>query len=254
MIRKLFAAAAFVALGTGSVLAADMAPHYAKAPMVEPVWTWTGFYLGGNVGAGVGKNDWGDLSTVFGAPVVSPGVPGGNGTTMGALGGIQAGYNYQAGWVVVGVQGDLDWTGITGHISGKPGNFDGDQKISTSWLSTITGRVGGVVGQNTLVYVKGGGAWTRFKYNINVFDGLTLLGTYPTVSDGRFGWTFGFGTEYHFDQHWSGFVEADYMDFGTKTISFPQGAGLSPLAVIPFTSSINQRLLLVKAGLNYKLY
>jgi outer membrane immunogenic protein len=248
MIKKLLAAAALVALGSTSVLAADL-PMKAAAPVPAPIWTWTGFYFGGHVGFGVGQNNWGNLSTVAG-DTTDPGASGGNGTTMGPLVGLQAGYNWQAGWVVFGVQADGSWTDIKGHTNGHPGDLNGDQAVKTSWLASITGRIGGVVHQDTLVYVKGGVAWTKYKYDISVNDFGTFEGIYPTVGDTRVGWTIGVGTEYHFDRNWSGFIEANYYDFGTKTIGFAQGSPVT-FGDGPFFADINQRIITVKGGVNY---
>jgi outer membrane immunogenic protein len=249
MIKKLLAAAALVALGSTSVLAADLAPRYSKAPPpVEAVWSWTGFYFGGHVGFGVGQNNWGNLSDVADAPA-DPGASGGNGTTMGPLVGLQAGYNWQAGWAVFGIQADGSWTDIKGHTNGHPGDFNGDQTVKTSWLASVTARVGGIVHQDTLVYVKGGAAWTKYKYDISVNDFGTFEGIYPTVGETRVGWTIGLGTEYHFDRNWSGFIEANYYDFGNKRIGFPQGTGTTDTP--PFFSDINQRIITIKGGVNY---
>ncbi len=244
-MKKLLLLGVMAFTGASSAFAADLTPAYKAppAPMPQP-WSWTGFYFGGHVGAGIGQNDWGNLSTVADS-TAAPGIPGGNGTIMGALGGLQAGYNYQVGWAVFGVEGDWSWSGLKGHTNGHPADLVGDQAVDNPWIATVTGRVGGLVGQNTLVYLKGGGAWARLNYNINAFSDATFEGAYPQVSDNRFGWTFGFGTEYHFDQHWSALIEADYLDFGTKTISFPQGNSSYAPYTAPFTANISQMILAV---------
>jgi outer membrane immunogenic protein len=222
---------------------------YASAP--PTYFSWTGFYVGGNIGGGLGQNNFGNLSTVAGGP--SSGVPGGNGTISGILGGIQGGYNYQMGWAVVGIEGEFDWSGLSGHTIGHPGDAVGDQMVQNTWLASVTGRVGGIVGENTLVYLKGGPAWANFKYNVSVTFFGTPEGSYPEISDTRFGWTLGFGTEYHFDRNWSAKIEYDYYNFGTKTVAFPQGTPNTGFNV-PFTSDISQDIHTVKIGANYKFY
>src|SRR5690348_10241423 len=96
---------AFVALAatTAPAAAADLArraPYYpAPAPVYAPVFNWTGFYIGINGGGGFGSSNWDST----GSRNVSGGLIGGT-----------VGYNYQFGQVVVGIEGDIDWSGIDG--------------------------------------------------------------------------------------------------------------------------------------------
>src|SRR5215204_5184755 len=98
-MKRALAAVAALMMTTAVASAADMA---VKArPMVAPpvIWSWTGFYFGGHVGAGWGETE----STITGivAPVVAPFViPLSQTSSSGFLGGVQAGYNWQAGPVV----------------------------------------------------------------------------------------------------------------------------------------------------------
>src|SRR3954470_14074315 len=89
--------AGFVAVSAGQ--AADLPPRPAPAPVVvAPLFTWTGFYIGGNIGGG-----WftGSIDSDFGSTWK---------TSNGAfIGGGQLGFNYQAGAFVFGVEGDFDW-------------------------------------------------------------------------------------------------------------------------------------------------
>src|SRR5271165_3799713 len=101
--RLLLASVAAVALLGGSANAADLArpaPIYAPAPVLVPLFTWTGCYVGGNVGGIWAHNDWND--TIVG--------DFGTNTGSGAIGGVQGGCNYQFGAWVWGIQGDYDWT------------------------------------------------------------------------------------------------------------------------------------------------
>lgn len=102
-----------------SASAANMALKAAPvaAPVVAP--TWTGFYIGGNIGAGWAKDD----TTVSGTfPGALPAPLGGataslpltSQTMSGFIGGLQGGYNYQWGAVVLGVEADGDWGDING--------------------------------------------------------------------------------------------------------------------------------------------
>src|SRR5579864_8842916 len=90
-----------------AVVAADMpvkAPIY-KAPVLAPVYNWTGFYLGGHIGGA-----WSDIALTDNNLNGVSWNPGGT----GFVGGAQAGYNLQAGNLLFGVEGDFDWTTFTG--------------------------------------------------------------------------------------------------------------------------------------------
>ncbi len=241
MIKKILTGGAILsALITGSALAADMA---VKAPMYAPApaYSWTGFYVGAHVGG-----SWGTTDAALDPGLFGPfSIPLGSGTTNGLLGGGQIGYNYQVGGFVLGVQGDI--AAIDNKGSVHPIFFFGPASLASAksnWLATVTGRVGGVVLDKILVYVKGGGAWLNRDYS------LTDPGFPISVSQNntRFGWTLGLGTEYAFNRNWTGFVEYDYLDFGNKSIAFT-----NPF-VAPVPVTIGDRLHVVKAGVNYKFF
>jgi outer membrane immunogenic protein len=103
--------------GLHLALAADMAVMPLKAPVpIAATFSWTGFYLGGNVGAGFGTTETSvnvgpALTAVTGTPVTAT-APLVSETFNGFVGGIQAGYNWQAGVFVLGVEGDLDAAGL----------------------------------------------------------------------------------------------------------------------------------------------
>src|SRR5436305_9061199 len=113
---KALATATFAAMvAVPAASAADMAPRYTKAPpaMVE-VWNWTGFYIGGNAGYSWGRSntDVSFFNTATGAPIVLP--PGSITSRSfdmnGGIAGGQAGYNWQTGNYVLGVEADIQWS------------------------------------------------------------------------------------------------------------------------------------------------
>jgi outer membrane immunogenic protein len=231
MRNLLLAGVAFAAIvASSSVMAADlgMQPVYkaAPAPVVLPA-NWTGFYVGAHLGGAWGTKDLTD--PFVGKSLASAGV-------NGFLGGGQIGYNYQIGWVVLGVEGDVSAADITGTA---PFIFGGSDSFSskTDWLATVTGRIGGTV-DHALLYVKGGAAWAHDKYCINVPECISGTET-------RTGWVFGGGIEYAITHNWSGKVEYNYMDFGTKSVDFCEGGSCDPL-------DVRQRIHAVKVGVNYK--
>jgi outer membrane immunogenic protein len=221
----------------GAAVAADLpARVYTKAPPpAAVVYNWTGCYIGGNGGGIWSRNNW-SLPDMGGLPVSSHDV-------NSWLGGIQGGCNYQfSGNWVVGIQADYDWADGTGsgpHATG--GGILTDQS-HISGLGSVTGRVG-YAWDRLLGYVKGGGAWERDNY----LQFTTATGApFSTSSETRNGWTVGVGGEYAFTQNVTGFVEYDYYDFGTNTLTFTTVLGTLPHVSIRETQSV------VKAGLNWK--
>src|SRR5271165_115044 len=113
MKKILISAIALVAGGTAAFAADLPARTYSKAPAVvaEPVYNWTGFYIGVNGGAAFGTGNNGQAVTSSGAYDPGPFFPGKSLT--GGLAGAHAGYNWQVAptWVL-GVEGDFDWTNL----------------------------------------------------------------------------------------------------------------------------------------------
>jgi outer membrane immunogenic protein len=116
MSKTLIAFAATAALVHSPALAADMA-YPAPVSPPPPVWSWTGFYIGVDGGYGLNEDTGGSVC-------VNPkGVVSGTGCTLpsgpvtapaGGLFGGEAGYNLQRGRIVVGIETDLQWSGIAG--------------------------------------------------------------------------------------------------------------------------------------------
>src|SRR5262249_14179764 len=110
MRRFVFAAAALLALGD-TASTADLSLPY-KAPIEPPVGAgWSGFYLGLNVGGGVG-NGRSDFAIVGGPAFASV-----NNFLSGAIGGAQLGFNWQTGMTVVGLETDFQAANVKGGIS-----------------------------------------------------------------------------------------------------------------------------------------
>jgi outer membrane immunogenic protein len=189
-MNKLMLAGAALLTLAGSAMAADMAPVY-KAPIYKapppPVWSWDGFYIGGNVG--YSWANWDSNSTV-GSNFPTGGTAFTNTASPkvdGWLAGVQAGRNWQVApqWVV-GVEGDFQWTGErasdpggfstsfptgigTGACDAHPictatvtGATTNDWKLP--WFATLRGRLGLVADQTWLFYGTGGLAFGAMSY------------------------------------------------------------------------------------------
>jgi len=198
-------------------LAADMAvkaPLY-KAPL--PVaYSWTGFYLGGNVGVDwqrasfdsnlIGCNIAGCASGLphigFDPAIAAAGT--GSNTKAGFTGGIQAGYNWQINSLVLGIEADINALSgkpaiaAAGAVSVNTGTFTLANSANASWLATVRGRVG-FAADRVLIYATGGVAFANIKFSQSFSDicctSRTPLTTFET-SSWKTGYAVGWGLEY----------------------------------------------------------
>jgi outer membrane immunogenic protein len=225
----LLAAVVFHATTAG---AADLPKPFPVAPVASApaaIYAWTGFYIGGHVGAGVSRSSWSDPLT------------GGNDTfssAAGFLGGGQVGANYQWNRVLVlGVEADFNWAGVKGSGTDSLGDA---LSADTRWTSTVAGRVGAAF-DRLLVYGKGGAAFARDR---NSFT--DLAGNSASRAFNRAGWTAGVGLEYGITRNWSAKIEYDYLSFGAQPLS------LSTVTPTTFASSAGLNIQEVKAGINFR--
>lgn len=160
------AAAAIFLATTAAGSAADLAVKAPSYISPAPVWSWSGFYIGAHAGAGWGTTESTlDSISVVGTPAVVLGLPVAQNSRSGFLGGRQVGYNYQSGWAVFRLQGDiagLDVKGTTPCLTVL------SCTAKSHWLATATGRFGGVVADKTLIYIKGGAAWLNTTHTLTV--------------------------------------------------------------------------------------
>jgi outer membrane immunogenic protein len=235
MKKMLLAGTALLTVVSSSAMAADMrpapAPVYTKAPMMAPLFTWTGCYVGGNAGGLWAKKDLTNAMQF-------PGVAEGSIDISSWLAGAQVGCNYQVSTWVFGIQGDYDWTNASATASDRLFLGVTDQ-VNIKSVASVTGRVG-YAWDRFLFYVKGGGAWEADNYR-----GSNAAGFVSTASETRTGWTFGGGGEYAFTDWLTGFVEYDYYDFGTKSNTL---VGTLPTTAV----NIKETKSVAKAGINFK--
>jgi outer membrane immunogenic protein len=265
-MKKIIAIAVAV-LGSGSIAsAADLAVKAPPMTAPVPVFSWTGFYIGANVGGAWGTKEWTGTSEQLdaAAPVLLNNDVVGTHTVNGFLGGGQIGYNYQAGWTVFGLEAQGDWSNLTGKgpcfTEVAPGaTFDVSNRCSANvrGLATFAARFG-VTWDHTMVFVKGGGAWANDRFSLHSSSNSNFppstVWNYGDITDNRWGGMVGLGIEQAFGPNWSAKVEYDFMDFGTKNYTFI-GSQVTPLGVstpVRFSSDISQTIHLVKVGLNYR--
>ena len=213
-----------------SAVAADLparGPVY-KAPAALPAFSWTGCYVGGNVGGLWLNGDWTD----------STGASGGSHTASGVTAGGQVGCNYQTGPWGFGVEGMFNWADASGDHTTPAGV---GLHTGTNWLANVTGRVGYAVFDRNLLYVKGGGAWIDESHTATAAGVLFDAG-----SKTRSGWTVGAGWEYAFAPNWSAKIEYNYMDFGNNSSSFCSAGGVCTALNVKETAH------LALFGVNYR--
>jgi outer membrane immunogenic protein len=210
----------------GTANAGHLPPTHG-APMAANPVNWTGLYGGGSIG--FGKANWTDVSSSSGPSFVNH-YPSASDT--GFLGGLQAGYNYQMGNWVVGVEGAWTWTDL------KPTSVDGVLSAKIRWIASVTGRVG-VSLERWLPYVGGGAAWAPEKV-----DALGL----NEASGNQSGWTVLAGVEYAFDPRWSARIQYNHYDFGSARASVYNSA--TPPVPVNFDGKLS--IDAVEIGLNYR--
>ena len=274
-MRKLLLATAAAVLLSTPTLAADLAPVEAEpmAPAYLP-FSWTGFYVGGNVGYawGAGETD----AHGFDGPEGFYDDPGylnlnslngddGNGFTAGA----QAGYNWQMGMFVVGVEGDINWADLD---SDNDVSFDtsiigtdefGSANISTelNWYGTLRARLGVTPVERFLVYATGGLAFGSADTDVSgsafFDDGVNTYEEFyrGSSSDTEFGWTIGGGLEYAFTDNWTIKAEYLFVDLGetdtnvdVETVTDGISDGVFDAGTITSDNSFH----VGRVGVNYK--
>jgi len=239
MKQLLVAAAGLLTLGISSASAADLAAR-APAPaltVAAPAITWEGFYLGAQGGGGWGTSK----ETYLGAPNDPAFIGTQNYTTGGGFVGGVIGYNWQAGPVVFGLEGDYHWSDITGRSAvinvGPPSALDTYYTALRSF-GDIKGRLGYADGP-ALWFVSGGAAVGDLQHRYQNYNAPSF-----GASETRWGWTAGAGVEYMFTPNWSAKAEYNYIDLG-KAASIQYSA--DPTDRSEWKDSFH----IVKVGLNY---
>ncbi|MDH6234123.1 outer membrane immunogenic protein [Mesorhizobium soli] len=217
--KRIAVLAAFSTILSTGAFAADT----VSAPEVIPVFSWTGAYVGLNVGFGGGKFKH---EIVGAAPAASF-----NASSSGFVGGVQVGYNYQIDQWVVGAEADFQGANIKGDV-----DFGGVVPVGTKldWYGTVRARAGMLATDRLLVYATGGLAYGHTKTYSEM-----MLGNSVSESKTKAGWTVGAGVEYAVTDHVSLKTEYAYTDLGKARV---------------FDGDIDRKVNFhsVKFGINYK--
>src|SRR5271166_1808362 len=267
------AAAALTVAGALSAQAADL-PTRKEAPapvFVPPPFTWTGFYIGANAG-GIWSS--GSRNATLFAPgqdvFLSGYFPGGIGNNQGGfIGGGQAGYNWQTGAWVFGVETDFDGTSLGKTFNyastpfaggGVPVGLLGDSlyvhaKANLDWLGTTRGRVGFVATPDNrlMVYGTGGVAYGGGSSSFSVYDATGGAFWSGNPGSDKVGWTVGGGVEYAITNNITIKGEYLYVDLGSRNITTVGNLAASTLFPGTYaTAKINYDASIFRVGANYK--
>jgi outer membrane immunogenic protein len=258
---------ACASLIAGEALAADMP---VKAPMAAPVpaaYSWTGCYVGGNAGAILGADRINlapagdyltlvpDVDRALAAHSYSPN------TTAGTAG-LEAGCNKQWDRFVLGIESDINWSGLDESISASypivifgPNQFWGPHNENVnkqlSWFSTVRAR-GGVAYDRFFFFLTGGLAIAKVNSNLDYLTtDIFAVHFVGSSSQTRVGATVGAGLEYALTNNWTVKAEYLYLDFGTLSYT---SAMISPAPPPNFAwgTEIHLRENVVRAGVNFK--
>ena len=202
---KFLALVMLALIGAGTtVQAADIYGRRGPYTVQQPLnaYSWAGPYVGANLGYA-----WGDVTNSITSP-------------SGVIGGVQAGYNWQFGQWVVGLEGDIQGSGASDTFAAW--------KFSNPWFGTLRGR-GGFAMNNILIYGTGGLAFGNVRAEV-----LNLTENYTVA-----GWTLGVGAEIGITQNWTAKAEYLYVNLNDSQFALtglPNGYQFS----------------VVRLGVNYK--
>ena len=197
--------------------------------MAQPVFNWTGFYVGGNVGGAWGQSSVNEPAAIYGATTFTNNL-------SGIIGGFQAGYNWQAGNLVYGLETDIAFTSAKRDTDIFAGFVF--HRSSLTALGTFRGRVGVAMGP-TLLYATGGAAyaWLKHEFTDNGFP-FTASRSSPS-----WGWTAGGGIEHAFGNNWSAKIEYLYAHFPNQTVTDPTSG---------YTFTFRDSVSVVRTGINFR--
>jgi outer membrane immunogenic protein len=248
MKKILLSAIATVAL-SATAFAADLpVRNFKAAPLLEPAYNWSGFYIGVNGGGGVAASDhldpdcWTCADTKF---------QRGFGTI-----GLGGGYNYQFGHTVIGVEGDFNWANVdqTKLFALDDGSDAGTTQFRMREFATLRAR-GGLALDRTFLYATAGLAFAHVQNTTLIGAAAVPVNIFAIASEDKWktGLAAGGGVEFAVTGNWTVKGEYLYMMFpdseasllrlnGDNTCSFGRNCRMN------YTESVQT----ARIGLNYK--
>jgi outer membrane immunogenic protein len=263
--------------------AADLPRKAPPAPPPAPVFSWTGFYAGGNVGVAWSRsnvnyapNDALSEEIFFNAPFFAP-PPSASVRDSSLIGGLQLGYNWQfaPAWLI-GAEADFDWSGLKGSAATSgpffpPSTFTNSVEQRVEWFGTVRGRLGYLPLPNLMAFVTGGFAFGRIEQSATYTTVATVTGfnapffafciggggpCYAGSSKGtEIGWTIGGGIEYALWQNWT--IRGEYLHVSLGSKSVTETAVSVAAGTIPSSFNANfgrTNLDIARFALNYQFH
>jgi outer membrane immunogenic protein len=262
-MKKIILATVLAGISSTAALAADLGAPYTKAPMMaDQVYSWTGFYIGGDVGGGALSG----VTSNFSQPAQNfPDTIQSNRPSATFIGGVHAGYNWQfTPNLVVGVEGD--WQSVrsknafcretdvpeNAHCSDRGDGF-ATVGNEVNWVATARARLGWAT-DRLMVYGTGGAAFGNVKSSLGLScldngcggDGNELAASTSSSSQ-KTGWVLGAGAEWMLTRNWIVRAEYQHIDLCNVSLSLsPDCGGCS------ISSKQDVRLDILRAGVSYK--
>ncbi len=187
-------------------MAADL-PVKAPIAVPPPPYSWTGCYIGGEVGYAWGRDR--DNETVIATGAPSPFSPADSARVTGPKLGGYVGCNWEYQRFVFGVEADAEWADLKGsanYVTPAPSDF---YETTVKWQGSARGRIGYAF-DRVLLYATGGVAFAH----INEHDQVGVTGAFTDNSTTRTGWTAGAGIDFAITNNLIGRIEYRYADFG----------------------------------------
>ncbi|MGJ4888336.1 outer membrane protein [Bradyrhizobium sp. HKCCYLRH3099] len=264
-MKTLVSATALLLATSFGAFAADLPARYTKAPPPAAIYNWTGGYFGGNVGYGWGRSNLGttlDQTSSWAAEGVAfqntfVALSNNRLNPAGIVGGLQAGYNWQSGPGVFGIEADINGSDINKRLivtgPNPPTTRTFNETIRTDWFMTLRGRAGFAV-DTTLFYVTGGLAVGNVKGSWDLTSGNGYAKT-ASANVTKAGWTVGAGVEHAFAPNWTVKAEYLYTDLGNISYAstYSPGSTFAPPG-LNYRENLSQDFSFhtVRVGVNYK--
>jgi|HubBroStandDraft_6_1064221.scaffolds.fasta_scaffold597833_2 outer membrane immunogenic protein len=234
-MKRLLLTGAAIVLTAGAAMAADMSVPFKAAPAIAPYYSWTGCYLGIH-GGGMALRD----------------AVAGTWSDGGIFGG-QVGCNYQIDHLVVGVEGEGTWSGVSSSqtaLGFGAGALPTTITFKNEWTGDIAARFG-LAYDRFFFYEKIGVMWADHRSTTT--SPTTMISGSETLP----GLFWGLGLEYGLTPQWTAKVETDFVYFGATNVnlSCSSTTAIAGCAGLPSGSGIiseNSIAVITKMGLNYR--
>lgn len=253
-LRRLFLAGTSLMALTGSALAADL--PLVKAPPAA-IASWAGFYLGAHGGYGWKRDDFSQSEAdFFFAPARINGI-----RSQGAVYGAHAGYNWQFGRVVTGLEIDFSATDIKGSngvsetVVAPVASSSDTLGENVKYLGSARARLGWLPTDKVLLYGTAGPAWERLDQT-EVASQVVQPANSSFISirspTDKFGWVAGVGAEAMLGSpNWIGRIEYLHYDFG-QVATARSISNTAPGSNSDVSTGGSQTIDVVRAGISYK--